>query len=75
MKDMHGFSIYFTASIAHEKAFFDLLELDLLEIIKIIPAHVVEIFKSVRIYTNKTYSYDGKQVHGACCHWSKDWLS
>jgi hypothetical protein len=71
---MHGFFVYFTASIADDQAFFDILELDLLEIIKIIPSHVVEILKTVRIYTNKTYFYNGKPVHGACCHWSKEWL-
>jgi len=71
---MHGFSVYFTSSIADDKAFFDVLELDLLEIIKIIPPHVVEILKTVRIYTNKTYSYDGKPAHGACFHPSKEWL-
>jgi hypothetical protein len=38
------------------------------------PEEVVKIFKNVRIYANKTYSYEGKQAHGACCHWSKDWL-
>jgi hypothetical protein len=48
--------------------------LDLLEIIKIVPKHLLDVFQNIRIYCNKRYFYDDGEAHGCCLHWSSEWL-
>ncbi len=54
--------------------FFSELEEDLKEVIKLVPSHVVEIFKTIHIYANMHYYYNEKKAAGACTHWSAGWL-
>ena len=46
----------------------------LTEIERLVPSKAWNVMKTVEIYVNNEYSYDGKPIFGAVTHWSKGCL-
>ena len=61
---------------SHSTGLRDLLTADLREIQRLMPDNILEILRDVVIYINISYRYPGqeKNILGACCHQSSNWL-
>ena len=51
-----------------------MLRQDIIEIRRLMPPATWEIVKSIKIYANHEFYKDGKQMHGAHAHYSREWL-
>jgi len=51
-----------------------MLRQDIIEIRRLMPPATWEIVKSIKVYANHEFYKDGKQMHGAHAHYSREWL-